>query len=253
MVFYELLSCYHNAVVHFNEVMNIQNFNLFIYLFFKNKLLLVLFGLFFIVTHVAHLDGIIRHRHGFLGALVLLDFIVMTSVINFVVFTLLSFEYFYSVKKSNILESLQSTKQGIFILYSYQFLVLLLLNCIVVLSYLIYNVILYSYYDFVHVSFLSHIFSNLLLNFFLVQLVAILLGWFLSLVSKPLIAYMMAIGIFLLGSRVFEEIVFDIFRLSSINLYPIYDFFNFSVFSRWSMHFHFGFPVLPNRFWQLFT
>lgn len=229
-----------------------QDFKLFIHLFFKNKLLVVLFGLFFLFIHLLSLLGFIFYRYGNLGALVLLSQSLWLVPFKFIVFIFLSYEYFYTVKQSNVLEFLKSTQFGVAKLYGYQFGVMLLLNIMVTLTYTLYHVALYFYYGFGHPGFLIHILSHMLLNFFMVQLVALLVGWILALVFKRLTAYTVAMVFIFLGSPIFEAIVFDVFVLSGMNLYPLYDFFSFSVPSlRWASNFHFGFSVLPDRLWMM--
>ena len=231
--------------------MIIQNIKLFLYLFLKNKLLFIFFALFFLFIHVSHLNGVFFHRHSQLGALALLAAVSTINPFSFLIFLFLSYEYFYIVKKSNILEVLKSTRFGVLKLGSYQFMTMMLLNIIVVLSYIVYNTVFYSYYDFEQSGFLTHLLSNMLLNFLMMQLVAILVGWVLALMFKRLIAYLVAILVVLLGSRIFEIIAFDTFRSTGINLYPFYDFFSFADPAlRWSTNFHFGFSILPDRFWQ---
>lgn len=231
----------------------IQDLKLCIHLFFKNKLLLTLFTLFFLFTHFSHLNGMLFHRNSDFGVLVLLAGISTMTSINFIIFIFLSYEYFYTVKKSNALEVLKSTRFGVLKLQVYQFLTMMLLNAITVLSYVTYNTIFYFYYSFERSGFLNHILSNMLLNFFMMQLVAILIGWVLALIFKRLMAYLFAIFIVLIGSRIFEMIAFDTFRSSGRNLYPIYDAFSFvDPALRWSTNFHFGFSTLPDRFWQMF-
>jgi len=141
-----------------------------------------------------------------------------------------------------------------FKLYGLQFLVMLLLNTVVTLSFTVYNVAIYFYYGFEHSAFLTHILQHMLLNFFLSLLVATLVGWVLALVFKRLMAYMIAIVFLFLGSRIFEEMVDTTLFSTGRNLYPIYNFFSFSDPAiTWATNFHIGYSVLPDRFWMMFS
>ena len=232
----------------------IQNLKLFFYLFFKNKLLIISFALFFLSIHALNILNFIFYRHDNLGMLSQLSQSLMIANFVFIIFVFISYEYFYVVRKSDLIEVLKSTKLGVVKLYLCQFLVLLMLNIIVTLSYSIYNVAIYFYYGFGRTDFLTHILLNMLLNFFILQIVGTLVGWVLASLFKRLIAYMISIFFLFLSSRIFEEMAFDFLYLLGINLYPIYDFLNFSEPSLgWSTNFHFGFSVLPDRFWLMFA
>ena len=227
----------------------IQIFKLSTYLFFKNKLLISIFGLSLIVTHLVSVLNILLYRHNSGGTLMLFQSLISANFM-FIIFVFLSYEYFYVVSKSNLLEVLKSTKLGTLKLYSYQFLVILLLNVIITLSHTAYNVGFSIYYGFVHSNFLIHILGHMFLNLFIVLIIATLIGWILALVFKRLTAYMIAILFMFLGSQIFEEIALETLFSSQINLYQIYNAITFSDPAlTWSTNFHFGYSLLPDRFW----
>ena len=223
---------------------------LFTYLFIKNKLLTILFGLSFIAIHVINVLSIIFHRHGGGEAPFFLFQSLVLANFMFIIFVFLAYEYFYAVKKSNLIEVLKSTKFGVLKLYSFQFLVMLLLNIIITLSFGVYNIGSYFYHGFEQLDFLVHLLLHLFLNLFLMLIVATLVGWVLALIFKRLISYLGAILFLFLGSRIFEEMALGVLFSSEVNLlYQIHDIFNLSDPAlTWSANFHFAYSVLPDRF-----
>ena len=241
-----------SVVVILIEVIFVLNFKLFGLLLLKNKLIMTLLVLLFTVIHSVSILNFLWYLHTFEGAFLLLSQSLLLANFTFVVFLFLSFEYFYAVKKSNLLEVLQSTRFGTFKLYSSQFLVMLLLNVVSVLSFTLYNVVAYFYYGFEMSGFLMHILLNMFLNFFMMQVVAILIGLVLALVFDRIVAYMIAILFLFSGSWIFEEIVMSTLVATGGFLFPIHDFFSFSLPAlRWETNFHIGFSILPYRFWLL--
>ena len=228
----------------------IETFKLFLSLFFKNKLLAILFGVFFVLVQMINAMTF-QDSHNFLGAYRQIFLIQELLFAGMILFLFLSYEYFYEMRKANLSEVLTATKRGVLQLHLFQFLVMVLLNVVITLSYGFYSIALYFHYGFQHPDFFTHILLNVLL-LFLIQNVTILLGWALALVFKRLVSYLIAIGFIFLGTVIFEGIADEIMFGSRINLYPIYDFFSFNdpAFG-WSTNFHVGFSVLPDRFWQL--
>jgi hypothetical protein len=231
-----------------------KNFKKIFSLFFKERLLLITYILLFILTNAVQLEALSFFNEDMAASFSQLQRSLCVSIFYFAFFVFLSYEYFYRIKKTPIYETLSGTKSGILNIYLNQFVVLFILNLTITLIYTLYNTLTYFSLKLGRVEFAAHILMNMLLNFFMTAVLAILLGMALAtFFRKRKISYLIMILFIFLSSSVFENIVYTINVTSDINLFPVFNFFNLyapSLF--WTPNFLFGYSVLPYRFALIF-
>jgi len=187
----------------------LKAFSLYLKLFAKNKFLFWTFIVFLLFINLAHLDGVLFRQNS--NGLFLISSMAIISILNFVIFLFLSYEYFYSSTKANLLETVQTINLGRVKLFLLQFGVMLLLNLAISLNFIIYNLIFYFSHNFNSLFFLRQILLHNVINYFIMQLIASLLGWVLAIYIKRIPAYMISIIIILLGSTIMEEQIFSVY------------------------------------------
>lgn len=184
---------------------------------------------------------------------------VKMSPIFFVYFLFLSYEFFYKVKKSNVEETMKSTRKGVLSLYSVQFLFLILLLTISTIIVLFYNVkacynvsAIYNSLD--RKELLSQVFNDILLYIYCADILAIVMGWLTSLVFKRLFGYMimtlyifLSIGFWMDLSGIVVSLMPGMSENALSNIYYFFSIFpSFSYFDY--NNFHYGVAALPYQF-----
>ena len=178
---------------------------------------------------------------------------LIVSILFFIYFMFISYEYLYKLKFYNLDECLATTKKGRQILILNQLFIIIALDIFLVIFVLIYN--LYAYFNLSvnSTNYLIHLISNIAFEMFCIPILGILIGICAALVFKRLHAYLFMTFFALLTSPIFEGIAFTIFQTTGKNIYPIFEFFNFySPSLNWVDNYSFGFSLLPYRLELLF-
>ncbi|WP_459767370.1 ABC transporter permease [Alkaliphilus crotonatoxidans] len=194
-------------------------------LFFKNKYLLSGFIIFFIIINAYLIEGLYKlsiHRDAFYY----LQVSQKLSMVYFIFFIFISYEYLVKSKNDFILESLSITDNGKLTLYFSKFVVLLAIMVTMTLNIMLYNYISYIAMHVQALSFAYHIFLNNILNIFLVSFLGSCIGTMVSLYLKRFQAYLLMILSGILISPIFEFVPFVLFMGFGKNIYPFREVFN---------------------------
>lgn len=171
-----------------------------------------------------------------------------TCIICLIALCFLSYEYFYMVKRAGLSECLKATKGGLKKLQCSQFLIMVSVVFWTTCIYMGFNVWAYFHLQIGHSAYLLHIICSVLLNVTLLGIVAVLLGWAVSLIFRRLTAYLVLLVFILCTSSIFTGIVSTLYREKGIDLYPLANLFRFYPPDLDYMpNFLMGQPLLPYR------
>lgn len=194
-------------------------------LFFKTIYLALGFFIFFISVNVYLIEGIHKlsiHK----DALYYLKRSQEISIIYFIFFVFISYEYLVKSKNSGLLECFSVLNKGKVKLYLSKLAVLLLIILIMTLNIIIYNYISYFTMNVSSLSYAYHIFLNNFLNIFLVSLLGVCIGTVASLYFKRFPAYLLMIFLTILVSPISESVPYILFMGFEVNIYPLREIFN---------------------------
>lgn len=173
------------------------------------------------------------------------------SVVCFVFFVFIAYEYLIKCKNASMLECVKSIHNGLIKIYLSQLTFLTALILVVTM-----NVMLYCYVACLYVgvnlpSFLYHILLNNFLNITLVSLLGVGLGALCALYLKRFSAYLMIILVTIIISPIFDFIPYILFMGFDVNIYPIRDLFNILPPNlNWVAEALYGLSIEPYR-WNL--
>lgn len=171
-------------------------------IFFNSTYLALSLLMFFIIINAYLILGIHNlsiHKDAFYY----LQYSQRISMIFFVFFTFVSYEYLIKSKTENLIESFSVINNGNLKLYFSKFIVLTMITMILALNVYIYNFIVYLTMNVNFTPYLFHIFLNILLNIFLVSFLSLCLGSTISLYLKRFPAYSIIILLVILTSPIF--------------------------------------------------
>ncbi len=217
----------------------------------KDKLMLILTVLLFLLTLGYMVLKIILYHASTSSPLSYLSATLDMSMIAFVFFMFLSYEFLCRIKQQFVEEVLKSTDSGYKSFYLTGMFILVSLLAIYTLLVLIVNLIVYFCLDVSNFEYLNHIVLNVFLNMFLVPLVGILVGAAVSFSKRRISAYVVMLVAVFFSTPMFTAItdaiyegtgkdlallrgIFDIFP-PSLGYIPIYSF---------------GYSILPYR-WDI--
>lgn len=223
------------------------NFKQHLKIFFKSKVLLVVYALLLVLVNFTQLTSLNHFNEDILASFSQLQNSLCNAIYYFSFFLFMSYEYCRFGTDLPILKKANEDKT-LFINYVNRFLVLITLNLAATLIYMIYNVGAYLSLGIKHFEFVFHIVMSMLVNFFMTGLIAILFGMLLALVFKRLVAFFASAVVIFLASPIFESIAEKEIISQRLNLFPIEGIFNIytpSLF--WMPNFLFGYSILPYR------
>lgn len=166
---------------------------------------------------------------------------LMLSQIFFIAFLFISYEFFYLSKSSSCKECIGATCRGEGAFLRGQFLVLISLSVLFCITIFICHIAFYFLCGNTDVDFIIHMGFNILLNFFLMSIIAILFACIDALLFKRLPAYLIIFVFIILTGPTFRSL------FANTKLYQIYDFFNFFPYLNFMPNHGFGFSLLPYR------
>lgn len=218
-------------------------------LFYKDKFLLSAFVLFFGWIHFRQIQALqYVFQPGRLDDVYPLENSLRMTMFCFIFFLFFSYEFFYKVRASRLEECADAIQNGRLKLMGMQALTLLGLMALVTLTFLGYNVFVYFYLSIGHTDYLVHIVRQLLLDVFLLSLLAGVTGLCAALVFRRLTAYLLLTLFVLLTSPLLENIMENVYASADLNLYPVYEFFHLYVPSlNWTPNYYIAFSLLPYR------
>lgn len=216
-------------------------------LFYKDKGLLLSFCLLFFGFNGALIGAFqFVSVENPLGEVSVLLRAFRLSPICLAVFIFLSYEFFLKCRFSVVEECLGTG--GRLKLQKAQFIFLLLLNGAMSLVVFTYSAVSYVYLHNTHPAFFIQLILYAVLDFFLVDLIGILLGWLAALFCKRLTAYLFLTSFLLMLGPFFHNL-FANFTFGMVEpLYGIEALFDLTERIEFSPNLHFGFSVLPYRF-----
>lgn len=194
-------------------------------LFFRNRYLSLGFITFFVIINAYLIEGIYKlsiHK----DALYYLQISQKLSIVYFIFFLFVSYEYLIKSKNDHILECFLAMERGILKVYFSKFIVLVIIIFMMTLNIMVYNYIAYFTMNIKSISFAYHIFLNSLLNIFLVSFLGCCIGILISLYLKKFSAYLLIIFLGILVSPIFEFVPYVFFKGFGIDIYPLRDIFN---------------------------
>lgn len=220
-------------------------------IFFKNKLILILTLLFFIMS-IAYTLLSVFSPYIELNSLPVLSTSLRFTFPTMLFFLFISFEYLIKIKTSHAYEFLKSGKNGLSTYYINGISVLVMILFLYCFMHLAINGAVYFYLSINHVEYLLHIIMNVFLNLFLVPLMSIFLAAVLTFCNKRVSAYVLMIVFSFLTSPVFGIIGTWFDSDANIYIFDLVDFFDFVPPAvSWTPIYAFGFSVLPYRFMQI--
>lgn len=170
------------------------------------------------------------------------------SYFLFVFFIFISYELFYLSHKSNLNETLKTTKKGIRNTYFYQYLIIFIITAIITVCIFALNIYSAAHFKVLTTELLIHIILNCLLNITLVITLASSFGFLLSLFSKKVFAYISIVFIAFFSSEIFKDIVSTLLEGFGLDLYHLTDLFVIFPPNMKSVPIYaFGLSVLPYR------
>ncbi len=194
-------------------------------LFFKSIYLIIGFLTFFIAVNAYLIMGIYKlaiHKDAFYY----LGYSQEISIIYFIFFVFISYEYFVKSKNINLIECFSAVHKGKIKLYFSQSSVLIMLISAMTLTMMIYNYFVFMVMNVNAWSYAVHIFLVHLLNIFLVSFSGICIGMMVSLYLKRFPAYLAMISVTVLISPVCEFVPYILFMGFDINIYSLREMFN---------------------------
>lgn len=220
-------------------------------LFAKSKIYIPILILLFsaIAYKLIHLYNVIviggDDSEGILSSVnVLLDF----SVFYFIIFAFISYEFGCICKRSKIAECLKATKNGYSKFVFSQASVLFCCVLVFFIVQLLCNLCLCIMSDVWNVQYLWHTFLGCVLSYFLTAFVGELFGLLLAQSANRLNSYLLLAFVSLLGTNMAENMVYALYSMKGINLYPLVNLFNLYPPSlNWTPVFAFGQSILPYR------
>lgn len=208
--------------------------------------LLLLVG--FIVYKMVKLLPFAVEGRGFDGILGSTIPLLKTSILHFVAFAFIAYEFGCACKRSKIAECLKSTKNGYPKFVLSQAGVLFFCVSALFAVQLICNTIICIVAKQQHLQYLVQSFLNCVLSFLLIPLVGMLLGLFLSQAVNRINSYLILVLVVLLGTPMVTELVGQLYDTSKINLFPFVNMFNpFPPSLDWRPTQAFGHSILPYR------
>ncbi|WIV13499.1 ABC transporter permease [Proteiniborus sp. MB09-C3] len=194
-------------------------------LFFKNRYLSLGFIAFFVIINAYLIEGMYKlsiHK----DALYYLQISQKLSIVYFIFFLFVSYEYLMKSKNDHILECFLTMDRGILKLYISKLIVLIMIILIMTLNVMVYNYISYFATNIKSISFAYHVFLNNLLNVFLVSFLGSCIGIIISLYLKKFLAYLLMIFLGILVSPISEFVPYVFFMGFGIDIYPLREIFN---------------------------
>lgn len=195
-------------------------------LFFKNKYFFISYILTLITCNVYLIWELqwINNSH-------IIRYLRMSqrlSIICFVYFIFISYEYMMSSENVSLKETIATVYKGKIKLFLNQYIILLIPIIFISINILVYNVFLYYKLSIQSTPYLIHIFKNIILNITLISIIGSLAGSVIALRLKRFSAYAIMALIVFGVSPIFENIAFSLYRLTSknispINIYPYWD------------------------------
>ncbi|MBW4827239.1 MAG: ABC transporter permease [Clostridiaceae bacterium] len=219
-------------------------------LFLKNIYLALGTFVFFIVVNIYLIEGMYKlsiHK----DALYYLAGSQYMSMICFVFFTFISYEYLVKIKNDDLLECFSAMDKGKVKLYFSQLVVLIIIVSLITLNIMIYNYVAYFAMNLNSLAYAIHIFLSNFINIFLVSLLGVFIGAVASMYLKRFSAYFLMIVLVFLISPI-SEIIPSIFDMGfGINIYPIREIFDILPPNLdWFEEYLYGLPIEPYR-WNL--
>lgn len=145
----------------------------------------------------------------------------MVSIIAFVFFVFAAYEYIYDIKFTNLSEAISTAAKGKKRTYLSHIFVLLLVAGMFSTFTLVCNLICVAFLEVGTVALALHAFMATFVNYFLVSCLGVMIGTFAGCFLTRLPGYLFCTLCVLLPTQVFRSF------LSSINMFSVYDFFNF--------------------------
>jgi len=175
----------------------------------------------------------------------------MLSIVYFVFFVFISYEYIAKSKNVNLSESISVINNGKFIFYISKLAALAIIMLIMTLNILIYNYAAYFFEGIKLLPFALHIFLNNILNIFLVSLAGACIGTVAALYLSKFQAYLLIIILTVLISPISEFMPYVLFMGYGINIYPLMDVLNILPPNlNWVSEALYGLSIEPYR-WNL--
>ncbi|MCD3351851.1 ABC transporter permease [Clostridium botulinum D/C] len=219
-------------------------------IFFRSLYLSVPLLIFFIILNGYFGVGI-RNLTIHKDALFYLQYSQRISVIYFIFFTFISYEYLIKSKNSNLLEGISVLNKGTLKLYFSKLIVLVAIILIMTLNIFAYNFIVYIVMKVHSTSYLLHVILNHLLNIFLVSIFAICIGSTISLYFKRFSAYALMILSVILISPISERVPYILHMGYNIDIYFLREPFNILPPNlNWESEYLYGLSIEPYR-WNL--
>ncbi len=168
----------------------------------------------------------------------------------FIFFILISYWLFSIASKSNLEETLRVTKKSIRNVYLYQFIFLVIISLFVTLTFTVINLVSANLFGMLTGKYAIHIILVFFLNFFLTDLLAIIIGFVLSGIKNRPVAYLSVVVVALLSSDLMLDIVSTLNEGFGLNIYPVARLFTlFTPNMRSDIIASFGVSILPYR-WE---
>ncbi len=174
------------------------------------------------------------------------------SIISFVFFLLLSYEFCYRVYADGVYETIKCTKKEQAPVSICNFAVLFFFNLIYSLVILLYNYIGCLAVGFYDSRYFVHILVNILVNFLLTNTFAILFGQAVSFFRNRVAAYLCIIVYMVLASVIGYNVVVNISLATDVNFVTFIELFSiFPPNLDWTPMYAMGYSVLPYRIFLL--
>ncbi|MDE5984734.1 MAG: hypothetical protein K2H13_05725 [Eubacterium sp.] len=182
------------------------------------------------------------------GILYSVSALLKFSVFYFIVFAFISYEFGCICKRSKIAECLKATKNGYSKFVFSQAVVLFCCVLVFFIVQLLCNLCLCIMDNEWHLQYLWHTFLGCVLSYFLTAFVGELFGLLLAQSANRLNSYLLLAFVSLLGTNMAENMVYALYSMRGINLYPLVNLFNLYPPSlNWTPVFAFGQSILPYR------
>jgi hypothetical protein len=194
-------------------------------IFFKSIYLSLAFLVFFVLVNgylIFSIYNLTIHKDAFYY----LQYSQRISMIYFVFFTFIAYEYLVKSKNENLLECLLVLNKGNLKLYFSKAIVLIIIILIMTLNIFVYNFIVYIAMNINFRPYLVHIVLSNFLNIFLVSIFAMCLGSTISLYLKRFPAYAVMILLIILISPIFDYVPYVMYMGYGINIYPFREILN---------------------------
>ena len=191
---------------------------LYVKLFVKDRLLLLVSILFLAYLHITHITAASPS-----GDLFMLEESLGCSAFSFAFFLFISYYYADKMRYSYLDECVSATHGGIRAVYGHKFVILLFFDFLVTATMLGYNLYEYILLQISHSETLIHILLCLCLYVFAVSSVAIVLGMWIAMKMRRLPACLLMVIIVLVSSTLFDSIAAMLYMALKWNIYPFYE------------------------------